>query len=104
MSEKSSHNGVSRESYAAEFSCGPMLQLGYARVSTAKQDLERQIALRSCGVGRYAGDKERSKEPAEGLQSGERVGDPVLRGAPRRALSGADRGRQHDVQAVQQGP
>jgi len=35
--------GVSRGSYAAEFSYGCRVELGYARVSTAKQDLERQV-------------------------------------------------------------
>ena len=51
MSEKSPHNGVSRGSYAAEFSYGPRVELGYARVSTAQQDLERQIeALMTVGI------------------------------------------------------
>ncbi len=51
MSEKSPHNGVSRGSYAAEFSYGPRVELGYARVSTAQQDLERQVeALMTVGI------------------------------------------------------
>jgi len=51
VSEKSSHNGVSRRSYAAEFSYGRRVELGYARLSTAKQDLERQIeALTAVGI------------------------------------------------------
>jgi len=43
VSEKSPQYGVSRGSYAAEFSYGCRVELGYARVSTAKQDLERQV-------------------------------------------------------------
>jgi len=43
VSEKSPHNGLSRRLYAAEFSYGCGVELGYARVSTVKQDLERQI-------------------------------------------------------------
>jgi len=43
VSEKSPQHGVSRGSYAAEFSYGCKVKLGYARVSTAKQDLERQV-------------------------------------------------------------
>ncbi len=53
VSGKSSHNGVSRRSYAAEFSYGRGVELGYARESTAQQDLERQIeALTAVGIAR----------------------------------------------------
>jgi len=53
VSGKSSHNGVSRRLYAAEFSYGRRVELGYARESTAKQDLERQIeALMAVGIAR----------------------------------------------------
>ena len=74
MSEKSPHNGVSRRLYAAEFSYGRRVELGYARVSTAKQDLERQIeALTAVGIAReriYLDNK-----------SGARVDRPGLRAA-----------------------
>jgi len=51
VSGKSSHNGVSRRLYAAEFSYGRRVELGYARESTAKQDLERQIdVLTAVGI------------------------------------------------------
>ncbi len=53
MFEKSPHNGVSRRLYAAEFSYGCRVELGYARMSTARQDLERQIeALMAVGIAR----------------------------------------------------
>jgi len=37
------HNGVSAVSYGDNFRYGPRMNLGYARVLTAKQDLERQV-------------------------------------------------------------
>ncbi len=53
VSENSPHSGVSRGSYAAEFSYGRRLDLGSARVSIAEQDLERQIdALTAVGIAR----------------------------------------------------
>ncbi len=71
---KSSHNGVSRRSCTAEFSHSHSVELGYARVSTAKQDLERQIdALTAVGIAReriYLDNK-----------SGARVDRPGLRAA-----------------------
>jgi len=51
VSKKSPHNGVSRRSCAAEFSYGRWVELRYARVSTAQQDLERQIdVLTAVGI------------------------------------------------------
>ena len=73
MSEKSSHNGVSHRSYAAEFSYGPRVELGYARVSTAQQDLERQIdALLAVGIAReriYLDNKSGATVDWPGLQA-----------------------------------
>jgi len=55
VSGKSSHDGVSRWSHAAEFSYGHRVELGYARESTAKQNLERQIdALTGVGIASEA--------------------------------------------------
>jgi DNA invertase Pin-like site-specific DNA recombinase len=73
MSGKSSHNGVSRGSYAAEFSYGRGMELGYARVSTGKQDLERQIdALTATGVNLeriYLDDKSGAAVDRPGLRA-----------------------------------
>jgi len=73
MSGKSSHNRVSRGSYAAEFSYGRWVELGYARVSTAQQDLERQIdALLAVGIAReriYLDNKSGATVDRPGLQA-----------------------------------
>jgi len=53
VSKKSPYNGVSRGSYAAEFSYGRWVELGYARVSAARQGLERHFdALTAVGIPR----------------------------------------------------
>jgi len=38
-----SHNCVPKKPYEQDLRCGPLVELGYARVSTAKQDLDRQV-------------------------------------------------------------
>ncbi len=73
MSGKSSHNGVSHRSYAAEFSYGRTVELAYARMSTAQQDLERQIeALTAVGIAReriYLDNKAGASADRPGLRA-----------------------------------
>jgi len=41
---------VPKKPYEQDLRCGPPVELGYARVSTAKQDLDRQVdALHQAG-------------------------------------------------------
>ena len=45
------HNGVPEQPYGDDLRYGPPVELGYARVSTAKQDLDRQVdGLQQAGV------------------------------------------------------
>jgi len=70
---KSSHNSRSSRSCAAEFSYGRRVELGYARVSTAKQDPERQIeALVAVGIAReriYLDNKSGATVDRRGLRA-----------------------------------
>jgi len=64
---------VSRRLYAAEFSYGPKVELGYARMSTTRQDLERQIeALTAVGIAReriYLDQKSGARLDRPGLRA-----------------------------------
>ncbi len=64
---------MSRRLYAAEFSYGPKVELGYARMSTTRQDLERQIeALTAVGIAReriYLDQKSGARLDRPGLRA-----------------------------------
>jgi len=79
------YNGVPERSYVDDLRYGPPVELGYARVSTAKQDLDRQVdALQQAGIAPeriYLDKKSGATTDRPGLQAAlayARSGDVIV--------------------------